>query len=227
MTSIHQAQLILARQELEFKDRSIDESWIEQLIGSREVADIREEIERSVAAEVRLRGISLPPLPKVQLDLSAAGSSYWNAVQDYMRKEPKRSSFEPSWAHRRIRKLRLKMAKKVALLPGGLVAFSPALSRRESFIAELQRLAQNYECLPSSEQAKFTRDLAPHLGGLIFPQPIAVAQRERARMLRASASREIAEIRADITWSAWRDGLDRAIAGQRRYKIGGRVGLQK
>lgn len=226
MTDIFRKQLQRVRKKLDDPSVEIDEEWIEQLIGSEAVRDIKTDVERRFDAEVERCGIVLQPIPKADLNLSAAGLDYWNEVQSMSRKEPRRRAYEPSWAAKKLRKVKVKLPKQITFV-GGLIAFQPKLNARERFIASLQDLVRRYEELPVSEKAKFTTDLAPEMGSLRFPQPLMLAQQRRAMEVRSKALARIGAIRRQATLDAWRAGMDKALGrGTGGYKISGRVGWE-
>lgn len=228
MSDILRKQILHERNRLEDPHASVNEKWLTELLGASAVQAIIGDAARRTDVELQLRGIVVPPWPldptDAELGLSDEGLAYWDAVRKARANEPEVRRFEPSWAHQRIRKLKLKLPKRIRFVAGH-VLFEPKLDKRESYIAHLNNLAEAYHRLPASEQGKFTTDYGPEMASLRFPQPVVLAQCERARAAYRIATQAEAAVRAEVTRQAWLDGLDKAL-GRRTggFKVGGRVG---
>jgi hypothetical protein len=229
MSDILRKQILHERNRLRDPQQKLDENWLTELIGKKAVAAIRLDAELRAKTEIRRRGIVVPPWPheprEDHLGLTEEGLDYWRAVREAVGNEPEAKRFEPSWAAKRIRKIKLKTPKRISFVAGHIL-FEPRLSKRERFIASLQTLVEAYERLPASEQAKFTTENAPEIGGLRFPHPIPLAQWHSAVRVYQRAAKAAAAIQSCATREAWLDGLDKA-AGRNTgsYRLGGRLRL--
>lgn len=225
MTDLFRKQLLRARKKLDDPNCEVETKWLERLLGSGTVEAVTADIEQRVRSKARQLGM-IPPQPPgpFNLDLSEEGLEYWNEVLRLKDIEPPPPRVFWRSQTAKPRKQKFKMPRRLLLLSGGLVGFSPKLNKRELFIERVTRHAHKFDDLPAAERAKFTTDYGLEMGGLRLPHPKGFADEERYRAKKRDFYARTDKLRREATLDAWRAALDKALGwGTGTYKLAGRV----